>query len=255
MKTTLMRGAAATALALMLGAGAFAQDPSGYVGAAVTNTQFDTPFGDDDVNGYKLGGTYFNNLGTWNLQASAAYNYLDAEPEEVDGFGGELDLFLRDSSSHALGGFVSVVDSEDSTLWGVGGEGQLFRDAWTFGGTAGWFDGDDTFDSLYGACAFGRLYGSDNFAVEGRANLANVDYGVGDQDVYGFGAGAEYQFAGSPFSVTGDVDYASADDVDVDATTLMLGGRWHFGTADLVTRDREGAGMEGASCISGAASL
>jgi hypothetical protein len=245
------RLAGATALALLFSVGAYAQDPSGYLGASIANTDID---GADDFTSYSLGGAYYNNLGTLNLQASGAYSYADVDPDEVDGLGGELELFGR-NDGHALGGFVSVADSEDSTVWGLGGEGQLFHGSWTFGGSAGWFDGDDSFDSLYGACGFARLYGTETFAVEGRGMFGEVDYGGGDDTVYGVGAGAEYQLAGSPFSLTGDVDWASADDADVDATAIRLGGKLHFGTTDLVTRDRNGAGMRGGSCISGAGAL
>lgn len=251
MTSTTARLAGATALALLLGAGAYAQDPSGFVGASVANVDID---GADDYTNYQLGGSYFNNLGSLNLQASAAYSYSDVDPDEVDGFGGELALFGRGAAS-AFGGFVDVTDSEDSTVWGAGVEGQAFRDAWSFGASAGWFDGDDAFDSLYGACGFARLYGTERFAVEGRGVFGEVDYGAGDDTVYGFGAGAEYMLAGSPISLTGDVDWASADDADVDATAIRLGGKWHFGSSSLVERDREGAGMRGGSCITGVGAL
>jgi hypothetical protein len=244
----------ATALALVLSASAYAQDPSGFVSASIANTEIDVGGGDDDFTSYSLGGSYYNNLGSLNLQATGVYSYADTDPDEVDGFGGELALFGR-TDGHALGGFASVTDSEDSTIWGVGGEGQIFRGSWTWGASGGWFDGDDAFDSLYGACGFGRLYGNENFALEGRGVLGEVDYGVGDDTVYGVGAGAEYQFMGSPFSLTGDVDWASADDADVDATAFRLGGKLHFGTGSLMQRDREGAGMRGGSCLSGVSAL
>jgi len=255
MQSILTRGATATALALVLSVGAYAQDPSGFVGAGISNTNIDVGGFEEDVTGYDIGGAYFNNLGGLNLQASVVYNYLDTEPDSVDGFGGELNLFARDSNSHAFGGFIDVAESDDSTLWGGGGEGQLFRDSWTVGASAAYFAGGDSFDSAFGACGFARMYGSENFAIEGRGTLANVDFGGGDANAYGVGAGAEYQFMGSPFSITGDVDYASLDDVDVDATSLRLGGIWHFGTTDLVTRDRIGAGMRGGNCVSGVAGL
>lgn len=251
MQSILARAAAGSALALVLGVGASAQSTvSGYVGGGYAQTDVETGIGDGEADGFQLEGAYFNSLGgDLNLQANADFTSMEGENGggEFETIAGDLHIFKRDSSRYALGGFGSVLDAEETdTTFGFGGEGELYRDSWTFGGAVGWFDNDEA-DSTVGGCGYGRLYGSSSFAIEGHASVLSSD----DSEAYGFGAAAEYMFTGSPFSVRGGLDRLEFDDSDLEATTFSIGARYHFGTGGLIQRDREGAGMPGSRCILG----
>ena len=56
------------------------------------------------------------------------------------------------------------------------------------------------------------------------------------------GVGAEYEFAGTPFSLTGGYERTTLDDFDVDADTFQIGLRYSFG-GGLQARDRAGANL------------
>jgi hypothetical protein len=240
---------AASATALIFASAASAQDLSGYIGAGISQTSLDNGV-DDDFTGYTLNGGYYNALtGSLNLQVNASFSSYDTDPDSVDVWTGDVALFLRDSSSHAVGVFGSVLDFESGEAWGGGAEGALFLDRWTVGGGAGVFDGEDAFDRLSGGCVYGVVYGSENFALEGRAALADIDYGAVSANGYGVGAGAEYQLMGSGFSLVGGVDHTSLDDINVDTTTFLVGGKVNFGTSGPMQRDRNGAGQRASSCI------
>ncbi len=245
MQSTLSRAVAVTALALVLGGGAGAQDISGYVGGSYFKTDIDDG---PDFDGFTLEGAYFNTLGgNFNLQADGLYKDYDEGDDNL--LAAQLHLFVRDSSSHAVGGFAAVLDSDEAeTVWGVGAEGEVYNGQWTLGGVAGWFDSDD-FDSLYGLCGYGRLYGSSSFLIEGRTSFANVDFGPGDIEAWSIGAGAEYMFTGAPISIRGGLDRIEQDDLDIEATRLTIGARYHFGSSGLMQRDREGAGQPGGTCV------
>ena len=49
----------------------------------------------------------------------------------------------------------------------------------------------------------------------------------------------EYQFAGTPWSLTGGYSHAKIDDADLDVDTFTIGVRYSFG-GDLKARDRSG---------------
>jgi hypothetical protein len=251
MRSITARALAASATALIFTAAAAAQDPSGTVGAGVSHTSIDSG---PDFAGYHFSGSYYNALTeSLNLQLNAAYSAYDTDPDSVDVFGGDVALFVRDSSSHAVGVFGSLVDFESGEAWGGGAEGAVFLDQVTLGAGAGVFDGEDVFDRLYGGCVYGLLYGAENFAIDGRASLADVDYGPFSSNAYALGAGAEYLVMGSGFSVVGGVEHTSLDDLDLDATTWTIGGKLQLGTRNLMQRDREGAGNRGGACIANAA--
>jgi hypothetical protein len=253
MTSIIARALAASAAALVFAAASSAQDPSGVIGAGVSHTSLDNGV-DDDFTGITVDGAYYNALtDSLNFQLNVAYSTYDTDPDSMDIWNGDVALFLRDPRSHAVGVFGSVLDYEAGEAWGGGAEGALFLDQWTVGGGAGVFDGEDVFDRLYGGCVYGLLYGSENFAIDGRVSLADVDYGTFSSNAYALGAGAEYQVMGSGFSLVGGVNHASLDDINLDATTWTLGGKLQLGTRSLKQRDREGAGARSSACIADAA--
>jgi hypothetical protein len=251
METTLMRAAAAATLALALGSAASAQqsgDSSGYIGGGRFSVD---PEAGGDSEGIFLNGSFFKDLGgSFDLQADAESRMVDDGGD--DSLTGQLHLFKR-SESKALGGFATLIDPDggDNT-WGFGGEGELYKEDWTFGGSATWFE-SDAVDSLYGFCGYGRLYTSDDLSIEGRASLLNSDDGGGpgddEENIVTLGAAAEYMFSGSGIAVGASFDRSEVEDSE--ATTIMFGGKYHFGSETLRQRDRQGAGLKGANCVRG----
>jgi opacity protein-like surface antigen len=157
--------------------------------------------------------------------------------------------FMR-NESWAVGGFAGFTGG---TLDGyvIGAEGALYFDRITLRGSAflgGDREQDDT--ELNGFSIDGTYFVTDNFSVTIDSNWYEFDVGLPvTQDGVIYGIAAEYQFAGSPFSVFGG--FHTSDETyflfDKEADSITLGVRYNFGTPDLRTRDRTGASMIGAS--------
>jgi long-subunit fatty acid transport protein len=81
-----------------------------------------------------------------------------------------------------------------------------------------------------------------------NAGLGYVAADAAGFDIDGttYGAGAEYQIGGTPFSVTAGYSHADIEDIDVD--TVSVGLRYSFG-GGLQARDRAGAALPGSGVM------
>lgn len=237
----LFTAAAAGVLAFSI-AGQAAAAPVGQVGANYTWTDAETDFGDAETDSFAVDGSVAFNLG----ELGAA---VDGQVARTDVDGGGQDTatavtaHLNNGDANTrVGGFLGFQDLGGVDAWAVGAEGQ-FAVAPTVNlyGQAGygWVDGVDDLD-IWGLRGEVRWFASDNLRVDGGLGFNSVDDGSDDVSVYNVGVGAEYQFAGTPWSVRGGYQYTWSDDLaNLESNSLTIGARYSFGGS---LRDRENAG-------------
>ena len=133
----------------------------------------------------------------------------DIGGENYFSVGGEMQKYL---ASATLTGVVAYTDLDGSAAWTIGG------------------------DAAY--------YVNPSLRLNAGVSYSNVDADQGEADVWAYGAGAEYQFANSPFSVHGTYQRVSTEvaNVDLDADVFMVGARYNFG-GTLQSLDRAGANL------------
>lgn len=251
MKTTLLISAAA--VALFAAAPALAQSV-GSVGVSYAESELDTPLGDVEGDAWTVDGQFaFNTANAWTVTIDGAVSHSDdADSTAVSGTAHATRMF----DDVRAGGFAGLVDVEDETLWAVGGEAQKYMGDVTLAGQVAYGQADELDADLIGVRGEVRYFVNPNFRIDGGVGFTNVDVdGLGDDDAWSVGAGAEYQFAATPFSVFASYDRTSFDELDTDIDTLRVGFRYSFG-GDLQTRDRAGASLGSvASAFAGALDL
>lgn len=232
---------AASLLAMAAPSLALAQN--GYVGLDYYNTDVDG-FGSDDAWGAS---------GAAELTRNFAIDGGILSNDDDTSVGATGHLYWN-NSQHLFGGFLSVADAEDSTLWSAGAEGQLYAGPATFAGAISYGRDDDADVDATGVNGEARYFFADNVRIEGGLGWFNVDTPLGDDNVLSFGAGGEYQFAAAPISVGLAYTHATLDEADVDADTFAATVRWNFG-GSLRERDRTGAALAGLSGVGSALGL
>lgn len=221
----------------MVSGAAFAQ-VSGTVG--VNYTRADTDFGDSDSYGVN-GGITIPTGGSLAVLLDGSWQTND--DADVDVLTGTAHLISR-NSDHAFGGFLGLGNIDaggpDADLWGGGGEYAKFFTNSTLVGTVSYATVDDVDVDMWGVSGQYRIFSSDNLRFDLGAGWANIDGGGGgDADGVQVGAGVEYRFANSPFSVGGNIGYVDVDGGG-DATVIGITGRFDFGNDSLKSRDRTG---------------
>jgi hypothetical protein len=157
-------------------------------------------------------------------------------------------LNLR-NDKRLIGVFANLTDSDDETLWAFGAEGELYMSDLTLAGAVSYSSEDE--DEAWGLDGEARYFVTSNFRLEGEVGFANFETGGGDDSAVSVGAGAEYQFAQTPFSVFGGYQHAEFDEADLSTDAFTIGGRFNFG-GSLLDRDRKGASLPGLSSFTGA---
>ncbi|MGE3304287.1 MAG: hypothetical protein AB7M12_14375 [Hyphomonadaceae bacterium] len=220
--------------------------PTGYVGGQYLHYKVDTPFGDDDDNGWGVDGSVAFDAGrSLGVTLNAGY----ADNGTFDATSGAAHLYLKNPNS-LIGGFVGLADANDATVWSVGGEGQYHYANWTLAGALGYAKNDDSDSNLWGGNAAARVFVSDNLRLQGNAGLFRVDPGVGGNDTaWTAGVGGEWQLAAAPVSFFADYAHTAFDDTDVDTDAVRVGARLNFGGGTLKARDRSGADLAGLSSL------
>jgi len=207
---------------------------TGYVGAAYGNVEVD---GADDADFYGVeGAVAFAGSGSIVFEVDAAITDSDDTDE---GYGITGHVYSR-NDSHLFGGFVGIAGSDDSDTWTAGLEASKFYTNWTLAGAVTYASNDDADADGYGINAQARYFVHDNFRVQGNLGWASVDAGAGDDDVFLYGVGAEYQFAAVPISIGAAWAHAEGDDSGAEADSLGLTLRYNWG-GTLRDRDRNGA--------------
>lgn len=243
MKSMLIGALSAVAL---LAAAPAANAGSGYVGAAYTRAEVDTPFGDDDADGYGIEGAWaFNATPSLGIQIDGAFNDADGDDNEAYGVTGHVNAR---NDKYLFGAFVGLADVADETVWSVGLEGEKYYNSFTVAGAVGYANADDSDADIWGADAQLRYFLTDNFRIQGALGWANVEAGPVDDNVWSVGVGGEYQFASVPVSINAGYARSEFDEVDVSSDAFTIGVRYNFG-GTLKDRDRKGASLAGLSSL------
>jgi hypothetical protein len=245
MKKILMGAAAALAIAAP---GIASADTTGNV-AFSYNTL------DDDNDGFKedylsLSGAVATDLNNgWTLQFDADLGDMNHDGHTDNFSTATVHAFTR-NDSYAYGGFAGLTSDETSGFY-IGGEGAMYFNRFTLSANAlvgkNRESSDEEFQSI---AANGDYFVTDNFSIGADLSYHNFDFGGGsEQDGTIYGVNAEYQFAGSGFSVFGGYHESDLDDfgTDNEVSSFTIGGRYNFGTGSLLERDRSGASMRGGS--------
>lgn len=234
--------ATAVLAAAAFSAPALAQDQVGSAGVTVANTQI-------DVAGFDVEGN------TYAVDGSVAVKATDSWTVTMSGNLGEADGDLSDDTALGLGAAatyngdgwrfgpsVSYSTAGDDSIWTVGVVGQTYLDRVTLAGAVNFGQVDGVDADVWTVGGEMRFFVSDNFRIDAGAAWATADASGVDVDGWNAGIDAEYQFAGTPWSITGGYSRASIEDVDAEADTFSLGFRYSFG-GDLKARDRAGADL------------
>jgi hypothetical protein len=239
--------ATAAAVTLALGAtAAQAQVAAGHVGVNYARTNVDVSGAPNlDLDNYQLEGATQFNLGQLNLLIDGAVTDIGGDLDDnVDyAFTGHLNGKFGDA---LVGGFGGVYAARKLTVWGVGVEGQAaLAPNLTLYGQAGYGYSDDLDQAnLWAVRGEVRYFLNDNIKLQGSAGYTKVDTdNLGNLDAWTVGAEGEYQFAGTPWSVTAGYDYTDSKDLDVKGHTFRIGGRYTFGGQTLKARDAAGADL------------
>ena len=240
---SLIIGAAAL---LAVAAPGVAMAQTGYADASYSSASVDTGFGDNDSDGWNVGGAVAFDAYSLGFQLDADVGSSDAD------VGGDSDtwnvgghVFTR-NDTFLVGGFVNAgnVDSDggDTDYWTVGAEGQYYLDRTTLDASLSYTEADDADLNVTAVDVGATYFVTDNFSVDGGVGFANLDGGGDDADALSVGVGAEYQLASIPVSFFGGYAHTEIDDLDTDSDTLNVGVRYNWG-GTLFDRNRAGASL------------
>lgn len=250
MKTQLIATAAAAAFFALTGA-AQAQTV-GHVGANYSRVEIDAgALGDTDADVIQGEGAVAFDAGPLRAQIDGSVTNFDTDGGDATTWSttGHLNKTFEGGLA---GGFVGVSKSDDVTLWAVGAEAQFnVTPKTTLYGQVGYGQSDDLDDvDFWAGRAELRYFVTDNFKIAGNAGFTKADATGGDLDMWNVGADAEYQFAGTPWSVIGAYEHGELDDADLKSDTFKVGLRYTFG-GTLRDRDQAGASLGSAANLFG----
>jgi hypothetical protein len=244
--------ASAAAVALFAVAGAAQAQTVGHVGANYNRVELDAgALGDANADAIQLEGAVRFDAGVLGAQVDGSVTNLDADGADgtVWSATGHLNKKL---GAGLVGGFAGVSTTDDVTLWALGAEGQFtVAPSTDLYGQVGYGKSDDLDDvDFWAARGELRHFFSDNFKVQGALGYTKADANGGDVDMWNVGADAEYQFAGTPWSITGGYEHGEIDDADLQSDTFRIGVRYTFG-GTLRDRDSSGASLGSAANLFG----
>jgi len=245
--------ASAAALALIATASAAGAQTVGHVGANYGRANVDVDgLGDADADAGQLEGAVRFDAGSLGAAIDGAVTYSDSDGENETTLSatGHLNTAV---SGGLVGGFVGVDHNDDVDVVGGGVEGQFALGASTvLYGQLGYANADDLNVDGWAVRAELRQFYTDNFVVKGSLGALKLDSDFGDADAWTAGVAAEYQFAGTPWSVTGGYEHLDSDDVGLGADTFRIGLRYTFG-GTLKARNDAGADLGSVSNLFGGA--
>ncbi len=219
----------------MVSGAAFAQT-SGSVGANFT--RIDTDFGDGDAYGID-GEAIFPTGGSWSAIIEGAYDDSDDADSTLSAQG----HLITNGANNAWGGFVGVSDSDSGTVYVIGGEYAQFFEASTLAFNVNYGNDDDNDVDAYGINGAYRMFASDNLRFDIGASFGRAESGGFDADINSIGAGVEYRFADSPFSIGAAYSRVDGDILEADVIGVTL--RMNFGDSTLKEADRKGSTFTG----------
>lgn len=242
MKTSLFAAAAVVLFASQAQAADIVS--AGHVGANFGISNLDIPGPNLDVENYQLEGAAKFDVGSMSALLDTAVTATGGDDVE-DNVDYSVTAHLTGKLGNSLvGGFGGVNTTTDLTVWSLGVEGQTaLTDAVTLYGQAGWGDSEQLDATLWAVRGELRYFPNENLKLQGSAGWAKADTDFGDVDAWTVGAEAEYQFAGTPWSVLAGYDYGDSNDADIKSHTFKIGGRYTFGGQTLKARDASGADL------------
>lgn len=240
MKLRLFATAAVAVAALS--APALAQDSVGSAGVTVANTQIDVAGFDAEGYSYTLDGSVAVKASeNWTVTFAGNIGESDGDLSEDTALGLSA-AATYNGGDWRVGPSVSFASAGDDSIWTVGGVAQKYLGRVTLAGAVNYGQVDGVDADIWTVGGEARFFVSDTFRIDAGAAWATADAAGVDVDGWNVGVDAEYQFAGTPWSITGGYSHASIEDVDADADTFSLGFRYSFG-GDLKARDRAGADL------------
>lgn len=241
MKLRLFATAAIAAAALS--APALAQDAIGSAGLTAAHTETEVLGFEADGETYTLDGSVaVKATENWTLTIGADIGESEGDLANDDTAFGIGAAATYAGADWRVGPTVSFNTAGDSNLWTVGGVAQKYMGDVTLSGAVNYGSVDDVDADIWTVGGEVRYFFNDNFRVNGGLAWATADVGGTDVDGWSAGVGGEYQFAGTPWSITGGYTHAKLDDADLDSDTFAIGVRYSFG-GDLKARDRAGADL------------
>ncbi|MFC5374475.1 outer membrane beta-barrel protein [Brevundimonas faecalis] len=234
MKTVFL---ASVAAATLIAAPAFAQDAVGSAGIGYVH---------NDADGFKSDGAVLDGVGAfkvspeWTVTLNGAVNYSDSDIGDDTTAAAAVHATRTFGSDLRAGGFVGVTDLGGENYFSVGGEVQKYLASATLTGVVAYTDLDGVDAWTFGGDA--AYYVNPSLRLNAGVSYNNLSANSNDFDAWNYGAGAEYQFANSPFSVYGSYQRLSISDTDLDVDTFMIGARYNFG-GTLQSLDRAGANL------------
>ncbi len=234
--------ATAAVVAAALSTPALAQDATGSVGVSAATTNVEVLGVEGDGQTYGLDGSVaFKAADAWTvtLQGAAGANDGDLGEDESFAIGAGLTYAADD---WRVGPTLSYADVDGEGQWTAGVVAQKYFDTVTLSGAVNYASIDDIDADVWSMGGELRYFVSDNFRVDGGATWAVAKVPGSDVNGWNVGVDAEYQFAGTPWSLTGGYAHAEVEDVDFAADTFSIGFRYSFG-GDLKARDRSGSDL------------
>ena len=232
---------ATAAVAALCAAPAFAQDAVGTFGVTYSDSELELGPLSAESDGFAVDGTVaMPAFGAWTVTLSGVV----ADSEDDTTASGNVHLTTVVGGDLRVGGFIGAADVADETVLTAGAEVQKYLAGATLTGVVAYTTADDVDVDVWSAAADAAFYVTPNLRLNGTVGYVTID----DADVDGFtyGAGAEYQIASTPFSVTAGYSHADLEDLDVD--TWSIGLRYSFG-GGLQARDRAGAALPGSGVM------
>lgn len=246
MKTTLFATAFAVAAAMC--APAFAQDglvQSGYVGASVSQTEFDNFGPEDEVDSFGVHAAGYMQLrDDLGFQVNAAYADADDSDSSLSG----SVAVVTNLDGGRIAGFVGTAEVADEWMLAYGLQGDLHLTNVTLTGGATFVTIDDFDTDFWVISAGGRYFVSDTLRFDAGIGHVSGDFGGMDAEAITGGVGGEVQLNG-PVSLFGSINRIDIEDFDVTADTVSIGIRYNFGGGSLRDRDQTGAAFGGVTDI------
>jgi len=241
MKSSLFVAASA---AIALAATAAQAQVVGHAGVNVATTSVVVPGKNTDFQTYQAEGAAKFDVASLGALVDGQVSVLDGDLDDVS-YAATLHLNTKVGGNALLGAFGGVDASDDLTIWSLGVEGQAaVTDKVTLYGQAGWGDVENVGGvDLWAVRGELRYFANENWKVQAQAGYLNIDTNFGNVDGWSIGAETEYQFAGTPWSVTAGYDYADLNDAPVKSHTFRIGARYTFGAPSLKARDAAGADL------------
>lgn len=238
---------ATAAVAAFAAAPVLAQEPVGSVGLTYSDSQVEFGGLEAESDSYALDGVIaVPAFGNWTFTAAANAAQTDDGIDDDTAFTGTAHLTTLVGSDLRVGGFVGATDYADETALTAGAEVQKYLGKATLTGVVAYTSADDSDVDAWSVGADAAFYVMPNLRLNAGLGYVTADAAGFDVDGMTYGAGAEYQIGGTPFSVTAGYSHADIEDIDVD--TLSVGLRYSFG-GGLQARDRAGAALPGSGVM------